>query len=148
MARLDKYIRLIEQALSQTLAKRGIPSPELVEAIAVAKISLVEHSLQLCFRLKQEVGSFALMEGTGFEQLDFITMCKFAEGDSRILQSKLCRDAVRAKSAPAGRSRVESELLGKLKSSQGQDWALTFQMADAVCERTIDQWVADKDARL
>jgi acyl-CoA oxidase len=140
MARLDKYIRLIEQALSQTLAKRGIPSPELVEAIAVAKISLVE--------LKQEVGSFALMEGTGFEQLDFITMCKFAEGDSRILQSKLCRDAVRAKSAPAGRSRVESELLGKLKSSQGQDWALTFQMADAVCERTIDQWVADKDARL
>ena len=32
------------------------------------------------------------MAGTGFDQMDFITCCKFAEGDSRILMLKLVRD--------------------------------------------------------
>lgn len=35
--------------------------------------------------LMQEVGSFALMAGTGFERTDYLQCCKFAEGDSRIL---------------------------------------------------------------
>jgi len=32
------------------------------------------------------------MDGTGFENMDFITCCKFAEGDSRILMLKMARD--------------------------------------------------------
>jgi acyl-CoA oxidase len=39
------------------------------------------------------VGSYALMDGTGFGHTDFLQCCKFAEGDSRILSQKLSRDA-------------------------------------------------------
>jgi len=139
--RLERFVGLVEKDLSTCLVKRIIPGPDLVEAIAICKIYLVETSMQLCFRLKQEVGSYALMEGTGFEHLDFLSCCKFAEGDSRILQSKLCRDAVRAKNAYPGRSKLENELLVKMKQSNGQDFRLTFQLADAICERTIDEWL-------
>jgi hypothetical protein len=57
----------------------------LIEAIATGKVKAVEESISLCFRLKQEVGSYALMNNTGFEHMDFLQCCKFAEGDSRIL---------------------------------------------------------------
>ena len=55
----------------------------------------VEHTISLCFRLKNEVGSYALMAGSGFDQTDFLQCCKFAEGDSRILMQKLSRDRFR-----------------------------------------------------
>ena len=42
-----------------------------------------------------EVGSYALMYGTGFELTDMLLCCKFAEGDSRILQMKLARDRMK-----------------------------------------------------
>jgi acyl-CoA oxidase len=32
------------------------------------------------------------MDGTGFESADILQMCKFAEGDSRILMQKMVRD--------------------------------------------------------
>ena len=55
----------------------------------------VESSIDLCFRLKQEVGSFALMDDAGFKHMDFLQCCKFAEGDSRILMQKLARDTMK-----------------------------------------------------
>merc|ERR1719454_1016669 len=75
-----------------------------MDAIAVAKVKAVENSIDLCFKLKQEVGSFALMGGTGFEQMDFLQCCKFAEGDSRILMQKMARDRLRdfQKNGPNG----------------------------------------------
>lgn len=54
----------------------------------VAKVKAVEESIEMCHRLQNEVGSYALMGGTGFEQKDFLTCCKFAEGD-RFLDSRL-----------------------------------------------------------
>jgi acyl-CoA oxidase len=42
-----------------------------------------------------EVGSYALMHDTGFELVDMFLCCKFAEGDSRILQQKLTRDRLK-----------------------------------------------------
>jgi acyl-CoA oxidase len=39
--------------------------------------------------------SYALMDGTGFEKIDMLLCCKFAEGDSRILQQKLARDRLK-----------------------------------------------------
>ena len=58
----------------------------------------------MCFRLKQEVGSYALMSGTGFEQMDFLQCAKFAEGDSRILMLKMSRDRLNLfkKNGPSG----------------------------------------------
>jgi hypothetical protein len=32
------------------------------------------------------------MDGKGFELMDFLQSCKFAEGDSRILMLKMARD--------------------------------------------------------
>ena len=90
--RLDAYLHRCEMELSACLRADKIPPTPLVEAIAVAKVSAVEDTIALCFRLKQDVGSFALMAGSGFEQMDFLQCCKFAEGDSRILMQKMARD--------------------------------------------------------
>ena len=48
---------------------------DLVEAIACAKVKCVEGSIESCHRLQNEVGSYALMAHTGFENIDFLT-CK------------------------------------------------------------------------
>ena len=40
------------------------------------QVRCIETSIELCHRLKQEVGSFALMAGTGFERLDYLQCCK------------------------------------------------------------------------
>ena len=45
-----------------------------------------------CMYVFVQVGSYALMAGSGFEQSDFLQCCKFAEGDSRILMLKMARD--------------------------------------------------------
>ena len=49
----------------------------------------MDEGIEFCHRLRQEVGSYALMSGTGFEHTDFLQCCKFAEGDSRILMMKV-----------------------------------------------------------
>jgi acyl-CoA oxidase len=85
LTELDHYVDLCEQQLSDDLKSERIPSAKLVEAIATAKVRAVEGCIDLSFRLKQEVGSFALMADAGFAHLDFLQCCKFAEGDSRIL---------------------------------------------------------------
>jgi hypothetical protein len=83
----------------------------LAQAIAVGKVKAVEGAIALCFALKQEVGSYALMAGSGFEQMDFLQCCKFAEGDSRILMQKMARDIVRAKRGEgAGETKALAEL--------------------------------------
>ena len=102
-----------EADLRECLVARTIPPDTLTRAIAVAKIRAVETSIALCHALKQEVGSYALMWNTGFENTDFLQCCKFAEGDSRILSQKLARDAfnefVKNKGkAPGGWSRAEA----------------------------------------
>jgi len=35
------------------------------------------------------------MDDTGFESMDLLTMCKFAEGDTRILMQKMARDCLK-----------------------------------------------------
>jgi acyl-CoA oxidase len=58
-------------------------------------VKAVEESIEIAHRLQNEVGSYALMAGTGFDQKDFLTCCKFAEGDSRILMQKMSRDRLK-----------------------------------------------------
>ena len=92
-ARAEAFASACEAELCAALAADAPPPPAATRAIAVAKIRTVETCVELCHRLKQEVGSYALMAGTGFEHTDFLQCCKFAEGDSRILSQKLARDA-------------------------------------------------------
>ena len=56
----------------------------------------MDEAIEMTHRLRQEVGSYALMAGTGFEHTDFLQCCKFAEGDSRVLMMKMARDRVGA----------------------------------------------------
>jgi acyl-CoA oxidase len=92
---LDSFVGKCEAELSANLKANKLPSIQLVEAIAVAKVKAVEESIEISHRLQNEVGSYALMAGTGFEQKDFLTCCKFAEGDSRILMQKMSRDRLK-----------------------------------------------------
>jgi acyl-CoA oxidase len=101
---LDRFVAICEEKLAMCLQEDILPPLELTEAIAVAKIRAVDESIEMCFRLKQEVGSYALMSGTGFEQMDFLQCAKFAEGDSRILMLKMSRDRLNLfkKNGPSG----------------------------------------------
>mmetsp|Transcript_26012 Transcript_26012/g.54918 ORF Transcript_26012/g.54918 Transcript_26012/m.54918 type:complete len:525 (+) Transcript_26012:142-1716(+) len=92
---LDAFLAECEKHLCDCLRNNKLPSLELVEAIACAKVKCVECSIKSCHQLQQDVGSYALMGGTGFENIDFLTCCKFAEGDSRILQQKMSRDRMK-----------------------------------------------------
>jgi len=149
---LDAFLSKVETALSNNLQQVTIPSVELVQAIAVAKVQAVETSIALCFRLKQEVGSYALMGGTGFEHMDFLQCCKFAEGDSRILMQKMSRDIMRSfkksNGKPAGASEPEIMMCGKLAAAMkaggnnawDDNWEMVYELAQLVQMRVVKAW--------
>jgi len=95
LTEMEEFTEAIEAQLCECLSESRIPNAELVEAIAVCKIRGVGLATQLCFKLQQEVGSFALLGGGGFEHLDMLLCCKFAEGDERILMQKMARDRLK-----------------------------------------------------
>ena len=95
IAPVEAFVTRCQQDLCTALRANKPPGIDLVEAIAVCKVKAVEESIQLCHRLKNDVGSYALMAGTGFENSDFLVCCKFAEGDSRVLMQKMSRDRLK-----------------------------------------------------
>jgi len=141
---IEVFVDKCEKDLSAALCNDQMPSKELVEAIAVAKVAAVEMSIDHCFRLKQEVGSYALMEGNGFEQMDFLQCCKFAEGDSRILMQKMARDIFRdykkdrtlpeplSKQCEVLASSVDASMLGGVSQQTAWDehWELVYELAE------------------
>jgi len=131
---MDRFAAQCETALSRYLVQEALPPDEVTTAIAVAKIKCVEDSIDACFQLKQEVGSYALMGGTGFDQMDFLQCCKFAEGDSRILMLKLARDCLRyyQKNGTTEKEDVDflcqtiTERMGKHLAANGGDKQAAF----------------------
>jgi acyl-CoA oxidase len=107
-ARTRAFLEQVEAALCLSLLTRKRPDAFLVEAVAAAKVRAVDEAIEMTHRLRQEVGSYALMAGTGFEHTDFLQCCKFAEGDSRVLMMKMARDRagrmakLKKKTYPAG----------------------------------------------
>ncbi len=109
----------------------------------MSKVKAIEGSIALCFALKQEVGSYALMAGSGFEQMDFLQCCKFAEGDSRILMQKMARDLVRAGGAKATAGELaalktlKGALMAAVQTTGGDKaaaWDLCFVQVYALAE--------------
>ncbi|KAI9021142.1 acyl-CoA dehydrogenase/oxidase [Hyaloraphidium curvatum] len=147
LARLDNYLARVEAKLSVNLRQNTVPPPDVVEAIAVGKVAAVEAAIDLCWRLKQEVGSYALMAGTGFEHADFLQCCKFAEGDSRILMQKLARDRYRtfqnaSKTLPRPPSADDEDALcakiaGAGKDGWDREFGSVYGLAGKVIERTM-----------
>eukprot|EP00971_Amphidinium_carterae_P232305 4609899-Amphidinium_carterae.1 len=83
------------------------------------------------------------MGGVGFDQMDFLQACKFAEGDSRILMQKLARDRVKSNKnvgSPQEQALVAS-LRQALQTGQ-QEWDVHFDevydLAWLIVTRIID----------
>ena len=133
---LESFLDVCESKLNICLTEGVLPPTDLTDAIAVAKVRAVDESIEMCFRLKQEVGSYALMAGSGFEQMDFLQCCKFAEGDSRILMLKMARDRLRLfqKNGPTGGD----------EDSQAED-ALCADIVDAMAKH-MEENGGDKQA--
>mmetsp|Transcript_48242 Transcript_48242/g.86987 ORF Transcript_48242/g.86987 Transcript_48242/m.86987 type:complete len:413 (+) Transcript_48242:100-1338(+) len=96
LSKVEALRDVAEARLCECLRTDTIPDVRLVETVAVLKVKAIETTIDLCFKLKQELGSYALMGGTGFEKMDYLQCCKFAEGDSRILMQKMTRDRLQA----------------------------------------------------
>merc|ERR1712032_40933 len=98
-----------------------------------------------------EVGSYALMSHSNFGQTDYLQMCKFAEGDCRVLMQKLARDRVRALGKVRTASPQEDELSKKLKDAMDQrgpgawdeEWETVYDLAKAICETTMERFVSE-----
>ena len=97
--RLEEYVAECEAQLVPLLRDGGVPSEELSHMIATAKVKAVEHSIDLCWRLKQEVGSYALMGDSGFGSMDFL-QCACTQAASSTHPPSLTRAC-----APAARPR-------------------------------------------
>ena len=158
-ALLEDFVNKCEDRLAPLLRTGAVPDEELAHAIATAKVKAVEHSIDLAWRLKQEVGSYALMGSSGFKHLDFLNCCKFAEGDSRILMQKMARDRLRKfaqdlKAGTADDGTEEARLAGELaaalapakgdKAQQAALWdehyLLVYALAEQMMDRTIREF--------
>ena len=156
--KMDAFLVNVERKLCISLRKKERASKSLVDAIAAAKILAVEDAIDLTHRLRQETGSYALMAHTGFEHSDFLICCKFAEGDSRILELKLARDRVKTKN-PNEREpeRVAREkLIEGLRADQAQGmtiqkawrrrWREAYELAEIAARAIVDDWNEQADA--
>ena len=155
----EGYAAACERRLCAALRAGEIPKPALVEAIAVAKVRAVETVIRLCFRLKQAIGSYALMKGSGFEELDSMQIAKFAEGESFVLMQKLARDRVKRAATrgalPRGTTRREYDAVHALqralrraeeRGAKGAAaweaaWFEAYEAARVVVDATVDRWV-------
>jgi len=148
---LEAFVGTCEDRLAPLLKTGAVPDAQLALAIATAKVRAVEDSIDACWQLKQEVGSYALMGDSGFKHLDFLNCCKFAEGDSRVLAQKMARDYMRvfAKKGDDGTaaSRLAGELAKALAPAGGDKVATAdlwdehfekvYSLADAVMDRVV-----------
>lgn len=152
------YTAAVENKLNHCLKNDIIPSAELIDMIAVAKIRCISVALNRCHALRMECGSFALMHGTGFELSDMLLCCKFAEGDSRILQMKLSRDRLKMlkkdglfsamlSALTSEESRVAVQLaqklgpagrdIDKMRKAMDENWELFYRLSEIIEERHI-----------
>jgi len=151
LSNLFSFIREVETALARVMADLNARAPEpLVQAIAAAKVKCIETCIDLCHKLKQEVGSYALMADTGFERLDYLNCCKFAEGDSRILMQKIARDRVAAfKRQPTVGSPEELTLCRTLQDATAEkgydgwdaNWEVVYRLAQTTIDLSVEKWM-------
>jgi len=155
---LEAFVNRCEEKLQPLLRAGEVPDAALAHAIAVAKVKGVEGSIDLCWRLKQEVGSYALMGSSGFKHLDFLSCCKFAEGDSRVLMLKMARDVMRQAKKSNGEGldteelRLVKELGAAVAPAKGdkalearlwdENWKLVYSLAEATMAKTQIEFMA------
>lgn len=96
------FLLLLQTQLSDSIEAGEDPPRDLVTMIAAAKVESVEFAINSVALLRRNVGAFGLMAASPFgSNNDILLCCRFAEGDSRVLQQLITRDLVRAHSQPA-----------------------------------------------
>lgn len=151
---LQMYLDRLEREMCDVLRERQRPSERLVHAIAVAKVKVVEDSIAYVHRLQNEVGSFALLRGAGFEMRDYLTCCKFAEGDSRVLMHKMARDRLKffqKKEINSDQSGWDEEArlchalhveMQKDPSALDQHWQTLDRLSSLIIDRTLREYTS------
>ena len=100
----------------------------------------VETVIRLCFRLKQAIGSYALMKGSGFEELDSMQIAKFAEGESFVLMQKLARDRVKGSGGAVDAvGDDEAAIVEELKGARTAEWLAKAEKVYALAELVMDR---------
>mmetsp|Transcript_26433 Transcript_26433/g.47686 ORF Transcript_26433/g.47686 Transcript_26433/m.47686 type:complete len:621 (+) Transcript_26433:61-1923(+) len=97
------FLLLLQMEFAEAVeGGRELPR-QLVTKIAAAKVEAVEFAIKSLALLRRDVGSYSLMACSPFgAKNDVLLCCRFAEGDSRVLQQMLTRDLVRAHSSRKG----------------------------------------------
>lgn len=137
----ERYNALVEAELCDHLRRNKLPPPGLTDAIATAKVRSVETCVTLCFRLKQTVGAYALMEQSMFGLLDNMHVAKCAEGESCILMAKMARDRMQAGDVPNS-GEEEQKIVAELsKSSLTAEADKAFYLAELVMDRIMQRYL-------
>lgn len=135
------YNTLVEAELCDHIRRGKLPPPQLTDAIATAKVRSVETTVTLCFRLKQAVGAYALMEHSMFGLLDNMQVAKCAEGESCILMAKMARDRVQAGDVP-NCGEEEQKIVAELKkSSLVAEVEKAYYLSELVMDRLMQKYV-------
>jgi len=129
LSSVEKYCSVIEAQLCDVLRTGAIPSERLVEQIAVSKVCGVRTAIEACRALQSEVGSFALLGGSGFESMDMLLCCKFAEGDERILLQKMARDKLMGQGPRHGWRALAADLFAEAPRRREALKALSLALA-------------------
>ena len=140
LGRIGAFVTHCEELLTVHLKAGTLPELSLIEAIATAKVMAVDRCIYLSTALKNECGSYALMANTGFEQMDFLLCCKFAEGDSRILMQKMARDRMKlfSKNERHSTEAPDPAWTGEEKACHALQSALTMDAQEGVSPQ--DAW--------
>ena len=136
----DNFASKCEKELSSNIKLNKLPSKELIDAIAIAKIKCVEDSINFVHSLQNEIGSYALMQDSGFGNCDFLTCCKFAEGDTRILMQKLARDYIKNHDSSKSNDQI-NKICNKLITDGPKLWDDNFELVYELAQIIIDNTV-------
>jgi len=106
------FLLLVQTQFAEVVERGEEPDRALVTRIAAAKVEAVEFAIRSLGMLRRDVGAYGLMADSPFgSKNDVLLCCRFAEGDSRVLQQMLVRDLLRAHSQPAALCRLLLDVL-------------------------------------
>lgn len=90
------FLLILQKEFAEAIESSQDLSRALVTRIAAAKVEAVEFAIKSLALMRRDVGSFSLMASSPFgSNNDILLCCRFAEGDSRVLQQMLTRDLVK-----------------------------------------------------
>lgn len=135
----NAYVQHCESKLACFLRRKRIPGKDLSHDIAIAKIKCVEDSIHFVNLLQNEIGSYALMESSGFGQRDFLTCCKFAEGDTRILMQQIAKNQLKKYSKNVlSHNKEINNLCFKILDTNINNQLLIYDLANLIINERVN----------